>query len=117
MLAFAGSSAALGAVIATPAILVPDTLYHFTSSAGAQGIAATGSITPGLGISGVGVYGTAVNSASTVSFIGISTEAVVPFSPGLSAVGFGWPFPGLWYVVTPVVTTVFQSGVPVGPGR
>ena len=113
---FAGGSILLGGLYAAPRLLVPDTLYHYTTVAGAQGIAANGSITPGLGLTGVGVYGTA-GGAGTVAWAGISTQAVVAFSPGMSAVLPGIPFLGMWWVVYPTISTIFNSGVPILPGK
>jgi hypothetical protein len=115
--AFAGASIVAGAFVAAPAVLAPDTLYHFTTTAGYQGITAAGHITPGTGLTGVGVYGTALNNAATVSWAGISTQGVVVFSPGMSAVIPAIPLPGLWWVVVPTVTTIFNSGVPASLGR
>ncbi len=83
-----------------------------TSEAGAQGIAEAGQILPGMGATGFGVYGTAVESAATVSWAGIPTNAVVAFALGLARVSVGL-IPGLWWKVQPAITTLFQYGVPI----
>jgi RHS repeat-associated protein len=110
LVTFAGASIIAGTVVGGLPALAPETLYHFTTEAGYQGIVEAGQIVPGNGVTGFGVYGTAVPNAATVSWAGIPTEAVVPFSPGLSQVTPGL-IPGLWWSVRPVVTTLFQFGV------
>jgi hypothetical protein len=105
-------SIAAGVVLGGFPALAPETLYHFTTEAGYDGIVEAGQIIPGNGITGFGVYGTAVPSASSVSWAGVSTEAIVPFSPGLSPVTPGL-VPFSWWSVQPTVTTLFQYGVPI----
>ena len=111
MLAFAGGSAAAGVVMGALPALAPETLYHFTSQAGYEGIVEAGQIAPGNGITGWGVYGTALPNASTVSWAGVPTDAMVSFSPGLSEVTPGL-VPGLWWSAQPAITTLFQYGIP-----
>ena len=114
MLTFAGASVVGGAILGGVPALAPQTLYHFTSEAGYQGIVTAGQIIPGNGITGFGVYGTALRNAATVGWAGIPTAQVVSFSPGLSQVNPGL-IPGLWWAVGPVITTLFQYGVPILP--
>jgi len=111
MATFAGASVAAGVVMGGASALAPQTLYHFTSEAGYQGIVESGQIIPGQGITGYGVYGTAANNAATVGWAGVPTDAVVAFSPGMSQVTPGL-IPGLWWSVQPAVTTLFQYGIP-----
>lgn len=82
----AGGSAAVGAVAGVLPALAPETLYHFTTQAAQQAIVKAGQIIPTVGITGLGVYGTAVRNAATVAWAGVATQAVVPFSAGLSQV-------------------------------
>jgi RHS repeat-associated protein len=107
----------LAAAVAPGAIansLAPETLYHYTTAAAYESITFSGQIIPGMGITGWGVYGTAVQSAATVSWAGIPTDAVVAFSPGMSAVSPGL-VPGLWWSVAPTVCTLMNCGVPIIP--
>jgi RHS repeat-associated protein len=68
----------LSALRAANAALMPSTLYHFTSAAGAQGIAATGGIQAGSGLYGTGVYLTGFNSSTAALLQGaVSTQAVI----------------------------------------
>ena len=105
-------SAVVGAVVGVLPALAPETLYHFTTQAAKQAIIKAGQIIPTVGITGLGVYGTAVRNAATVAWAGVPTEDVVFFSPGLSQVTPGL-IPFLWWSVQPVVTTLFQYGVPI----
>ncbi len=94
--------------------LAPSTLYHFTSLEAAAAITASGSLLPGPGFFGFGVYGSAFTSPVGATLMGAaSTEAVIPFSSGLgtAASAFG-PFviPGAYRVITPL--TLF-GGVPI----
>jgi hypothetical protein len=110
----ARSVAPIVAIQTAGPMLAPSTLYHFTTVRGYAGITAAGQILPGAGVTGTGVYGTAVSAPWTVGWAGISTEAVVSFSPGMSAVYPGL-FPLMWWRVVPTVTTLFSPGVPVIP--
>jgi len=85
-------AAIVGAAIvgsaAVAAYSVPATLYHFTSAAGAAGIAAAGEITASTGLAegggaifGSGVYASAPQIPIIATLMGASsTEAVVPIS-------------------------------------
>jgi RHS repeat-associated protein len=108
----AGGSVAAGAVAGVLPALAPETLYHFTTQAAKQAIVNSGQLIPTVGITGLGVYGTAVRNAVTVAWAGVPTQAVVTFSPGLSQVRPGL-IPFLWWSVRPAVTTLFQYGVPI----
>ena len=92
----------------------PATLYHFTSTEAASGIAASGTIYPGAGLFGWGVYGSAFNSAAAANLMGAaSTEAVVPFASGLGTVPSAWGpivIPGAYRTITPI--SIF-GGVPI----
>ncbi len=110
----AGSLATVVAPGAIANALAPETLYHYTTTAAYDSIISSGQVTPGMGITGWGVYGTAVQSAATVSWAGVPTEAVVAFSPGMSAVSPGL-IPGLWWSVAPTVCTLLNCGVPIVP--
>jgi hypothetical protein len=94
--------------------LAPETLYHFTTATSYESIVASGQLIPGWGSTGFGVYGTALPVAGTVSWAQVPAEAMVSFSPGMSSVGWGM-VPGLWWRVTPAITTLFSFGVPVNP--
>ena len=74
MLFRSGGSVVAGAVIAAPAVLVPDTLFHFTTTSGYESIVASGQIAQTAGVDGaVGTYGT-VGGAGTVSWAMIPTK-------------------------------------------
>jgi hypothetical protein len=110
----AGSVAVAVCPKALASALAPETLYHFTRATGHSGIVGSGQLIPGMGVTGFGVYGTAVTNAATITWAGVPADAMVRFSPGLSSVGWGL-IPGLWWRVTPAVTTLFSYGVPIIP--
>jgi len=110
----AGSLAAAVGPGAIAEAFTPATLYHFTSTEAASGIAASGTIYPGAGLFGWGVYGSAFNSATAANLMGAaSTEAVVPFASGLGTVPSAWGpivIPGAYRTITPI--SIF-GGVPI----
>jgi RHS repeat-associated protein len=79
-------------------LLMPKTLYHFTSAASAAGIEATGGIAAGSGFYGTGVYLTGFNSATMATIQGArsTAAAIAVASEGLPV--SATYFPGTYIV-------------------
>jgi hypothetical protein len=89
----AATAASLMAVQAANHVLMPATLYHFTSTSSATGIAAVGGIRAGSGMYGYGVYLTGIKSRLYATIQGAkSTEAVVAVpTAGIRVSATIWP--------------------------
>ena len=113
-LEIAGSIAAAVGPKAVANALAPATLYHFTSAEAGAAIQASGTIYPGGGLFGSGVYGSAFNSPAAATLMGArSVQAVIAFS-GAGAVASAWgPFvmPGAYRVLAPL--TIFGGVTPL----
>ncbi|MEZ6060866.1 MAG: hypothetical protein R3C19_10915, partial [Planctomycetaceae bacterium] len=81
----------------------PSTIYHFTSTAAAQSITASGTINAGAGLFGRGVYASSFNSALLARLMGAgSTETVIAISVrGISRVPT--LLPGAWRILHDVI--------------
>ena len=92
------TAAGLGAVKALNGLMMPKTLYHFTSAEGAAGIMNTGGIAAGKGYYGTGVYLTGFNSASMATIQGaVSTHSTVIVATEGLAVSATY-FPGTYII-------------------
>jgi len=99
---YAGVPATIGTIAAggvavnvgLPAMGGANTLYHYTSLAGASAIGEAGAISAGSGVYGAGVYATAVRSSTWAALSGARSTQAAVIIQGQAGRAIATPWPG-----------------------